>query len=104
MIDDAERFDDADGAINRLLNANLPDLRVIAAGRADDLRTSYNHWTKTIRRSRCGILLQPNIDYDGDLLSVCLPRRTPVEMTTGRAFAGYGGQVILVQCATATIA
>lgn len=104
LIDDAERFDDADGAINRLLNANLPDLRVIAAGRADDLRTSYNHWTKTIRRSRCGILLQPNIDYDGDLLSVRLPRRTPVEMTTGRAFAGYGGQVILVQCATANIA
>lgn len=103
LVDDAERFDDSDGVINQLLTANLPHVRVIAAGRADDLRTIYGHWTKTIRRSRCGILLQPNIDYDGELLGVRLPRRTPVEMTPGRAFAGHGGQAILVQCATADV-
>lgn len=103
LVDDAERFDDADGLINQLLSSNLPHLRVIAAGRADDLRTTYGHWTKLIRRSRCGILLQPNIDYDGELLGVRLPRRTPVDMTTGRAFAGHDGQAILVQCATVDV-
>ena len=38
LIDDAEQFDDGDGAIAGLLSAGRPDLHVIAAGRSDTLR------------------------------------------------------------------
>jgi S-DNA-T family DNA segregation ATPase FtsK/SpoIIIE len=102
MIDDAERFDDSDQAISGLINAALPDLRIIAAGRSDDLRGLYSHWTKTIRKSRCGVLLQPNIDYDGELLGVTLPRRSPVAMTPGRGYACVAGGMALVQTASPT--
>lgn len=100
MIDDAERFDDSDQAITGLINAGLPDLRIIAAGRSDELRGLYSHWTKTIRKSRCGVLLQPNIDYDGELLGVTLPRRSPVALTPGRGYACVAGGMALVQTAS----
>lgn len=99
LVDDAERFDDADKSITDLLTAGLPGLRVAAAGRADDLRGLYNHWTKTLRRSRCGIVLQPNVDLDGDLLSVRVPRRPPVPMTVGRGYLCLNGSATLIQTA-----
>jgi S-DNA-T family DNA segregation ATPase FtsK/SpoIIIE len=97
FIDDAEQFGDDDGAIASLLTG-LPGLLIIAAGRADELRTLYTHWTKTLRKSRCGVLLQPNLDYDGDLLGARIPRRTPVALTTGRGYLVSGGEVRFVQC------
>lgn len=66
---------------------------------ADDLRTLYSHWTKTLRRSRCGILLQPNVDMDGDLLSARIPRRAPVVMTAGRGYLCLNGGAALIQTA-----
>ena len=100
LIDDAEQFDDADQSITGLLSARTSDLRVIAAGRSDDLRSLYGHWTKIVRKARCGVLLQPNVDYDGELLGVSLPRRAPVEVTPGRGYAAMGGAVGFVQCAS----
>ena len=43
---------------------------LIVAGRNNDLRTLYSHWTGQIRKSRLGVLLVPDVDYDGDLLGV----------------------------------
>jgi DNA segregation ATPase FtsK/SpoIIIE, S-DNA-T family len=99
LIDDAETFDDADSAIEGLLGAGKPDLHVIAAGRADTLRSSYGHWSQTVRRSKNGILLRPNIDLDGDLVGVNLPRRAPVAMIVGRGYLAQNGEVELVQVA-----
>jgi DNA segregation ATPase FtsK/SpoIIIE, S-DNA-T family len=99
LIDDAETFDDGDSAIERLLGAGKPDLHVIAAGRADTLRSSYGHWSQTVRRSKNGILLRPNIDLDGDLVGVNLPRRAPVAMIVGRGYLAQNGEVELVQVA-----
>jgi len=99
LIDDAETFDDADSAIEGLLGAGKPDLHVIAAGRSDTLRSSYGHWSQTVRRSKNGILLRPNIDLDGDLVGVNLPRRAPVAMIVGRGYLAQNGEVELVQVA-----
>ena len=101
FIDDAEAFDDADGAIAGLISANRPDLHVIAAGRSDALRTLYGHWTQTVRRSKTGVLLRPNIDLDGDLLGVTLPRRSPVRLGVGRGYLIHNGEWDIVQVATA---
>ena len=99
LIDDAETFDDTDGAIGTLLAAEMPGLHVVGAGNNDSLRTLYSHWTKTVRRSKAGVLLRPNIDMDGDLLGATLPRRAPVQMTVGRGYLVSNGEPRIVQSA-----
>jgi len=99
LIDDAEAIDDADGAIAGLLGAGRTDLHVVAAARADSLRTLYGHWTKEIQRSKVGVLLRPNIDYDGELVGANLPRRAPVQMLTGRGYLAHNGELDIVQVA-----
>ncbi len=103
LVDDAEQYDDTDQAFAGLLNAKVPGLCVIASGRSDDLRGLYSHWTKIVRKARCGILLQPNVDFDGDLLGIsALPRKAPVAVTVGRGYLASGGGVGFVQCASPT--
>jgi S-DNA-T family DNA segregation ATPase FtsK/SpoIIIE len=95
LIDDAEGFDDVDGAIAGVLG--LPNFHVIAAARADSLRSLYGHWTQEVRRSKVGVLLRPNIDYDGDLVGTTLPRRAPVPFTVGRGYLAHNGELDIVQ-------
>ncbi|MGH9261757.1 MAG: FtsK/SpoIIIE domain-containing protein, partial [Acidimicrobiales bacterium] len=97
LVDDAERFEDTDQALAGLLAGGNGQLRVIAAGRSADLRGLYAHWTKTVRKSRCGVLLQPDVDYDGELLGITLPRRAPVAVTPGRGYLCVGGAGAFVQ-------
>jgi S-DNA-T family DNA segregation ATPase FtsK/SpoIIIE len=99
LIDDAEGFDDVDGAIAGLLGSGRPDVHVIAAARADSLRSLYGHWTQEVRRSKVGVLLRPDIDYDGDLVGTTLPRRAPVQFTPGRGYLAHNGELDIVQVA-----
>ena len=52
-----------------------------------------------VRQSRSGLLLQPDLAADGDLLGVRLPRRVPVAMVPGRGFMVENGTATLVQSA-----
>ena len=97
LIDDAERIEDAEEGIANIIKAESPYIRIIAAGKPGDLRTMYSHWTKAVRKSRTGVLLQPHIDYDGDMFSLNLPRRSPVTLTTGRGYVAVGGALALAQ-------
>ena len=97
LVDDAEQFADNDQAFAGLLSSRTSDLLMVAAGRSDDLRSLYSHWTKTIRKARCGVLLQPNVDYDGEILGVNLPRRPPVAVTPGRGYLVSGGTLDFLQ-------
>lgn len=99
LVDDAEQFDDSDASLSGLLGAGLPNLHIIAAGRSDDLKSLYSHWTKTLRKARAGVLLQPNVDYDGDLLGVVLPRKSLVPLTVARGYLCQSGTSQLVQTA-----
>jgi S-DNA-T family DNA segregation ATPase FtsK/SpoIIIE len=101
LIDDADALDDPDEVIIKLLKARLPDVHLIVAGRADTLRSAYGHWTQQVRRSRSGVLLRPDVDLDGDLLGVRLPRRTPVPVTIARGWLVNDGGAELIQAATA---
>lgn len=100
LIDNADALDDPNGAIERLLKQRLPDVHLIAAGRADTLRSAYGHWTKQVRRSRSGVLLRPDTDLDGDLLGARLPRRAPVAVTVARGWLVNDGGAELIQAAT----
>jgi DNA segregation ATPase FtsK/SpoIIIE, S-DNA-T family len=99
LVDDAPRVQDVGGVMNSVLQSRRPDLHVIAAGRSNDLR-SYGHWTRTLREGRTGILLQPDLANDGDLLGgIRLPRRLAVPLLTGRGFVVNAGEATLAQIA-----
>ncbi|HIY94204.1 MAG TPA: FHA domain-containing protein [Candidatus Rothia avicola] len=97
FVDDADGFADNDKSLAGLVEKTPAGLCIVAAGRADELRSLYSHWTKTLRKAKCGVLLQPNVDLDGDLLGARLPRKAPVALTVGRGYAVSNGSVQLVQ-------
>lgn len=99
LVDDAPSVDDVDGVLGALVRSRRPGLHVVAAGRSDDLRSGYGHWTRALRQSRTGILLQPNLAADGDLLGVRLPRRVGVPLVPGRGFLVVAGEPALTQVA-----
>jgi hypothetical protein len=56
---------------------------------------AYGHWAQQVRRSRSGVLLGPDVGYDGDL-----PRRTPVPVTIARGWLVNDGGPESIQAAT----
>jgi S-DNA-T family DNA segregation ATPase FtsK/SpoIIIE len=99
LVDDAESADDPSGLLERLMQPPNSHVTVIAAGRSDTLRRSFGHWTQKLRESRCGVLLIPDYDLDGDLLGVTLPRLSRLAAVPGRGFLAVGGSVEGVQVA-----
>lgn len=99
LIDDADLIDDKDGVLGGLLAKGRPDLHIIAAGRADALRRLYGHWTQKVRESRCCLLLVPNIDLDGELAGVTLPRLERLAPLPGRGYLAVNGTLEGVQVA-----
>jgi S-DNA-T family DNA segregation ATPase FtsK/SpoIIIE len=99
IVDDAPTVEDVGGVITTALRSGRAHLHVIAAGRADDVRAAYGHWLRIVRQSRAGLLLQPDLAVDGDLLGVRLPRRLAVPLVPGRGFAVESGDATLMQMA-----
>jgi S-DNA-T family DNA segregation ATPase FtsK/SpoIIIE len=99
LVDGADRVDDADGALTSLLARRRPGLHVVAAGRNDALRSAYGHWTRLVRASRVALLLQPDVDLDGDLAGTTLPRRSIVALGPGRGYLVVAGAIDVVQIA-----
>jgi DNA segregation ATPase FtsK/SpoIIIE, S-DNA-T family len=99
LVDDAEMVDDPGSVLGTLLSQRRNNVWVIAAGRADVLRTSYTHWTTAIRRSRIGLALRPQLEIDGELWMTPLPRRVIGQFPTGRGFLIADGTTTLIQSA-----
>lgn len=99
FIDDAELVDDSTSALAALLACRRPGFWLVAAGRADALRTNYSHWSTTIRRSRHGLALRPQMEIDGELWLTPLPRRTMALSPTqvGRGYLVTAGSSELIQ-------
>lgn len=102
VIDDAGQIGEADQGLRELIEANNANVHIIVAGRNDDFRGRYGDWTTLVRRSGAGVLLQPNVDYDGDLLGIRLDRRPPVTMTVGRGYACSNRTAELIQSISMT--
>jgi S-DNA-T family DNA segregation ATPase FtsK/SpoIIIE len=98
LIDDADVVDDPARALSDLFAAPLPTLHAIVAGRNDALRT-LGHWSVGVRRSRTGLLLQPELQVDGTLLGVTLPRRPAPPVRPGCGYRIDPGRFELMQVA-----
>jgi S-DNA-T family DNA segregation ATPase FtsK/SpoIIIE len=100
LVDDAESVDDPDGSLARLVAAGPAELHFAVAARADALRSQFGHWTQGVQRSRSGLLLNPDIDLDGALLGVTLPRRESAPRAVGRGYLVHGGSAEFIQVAS----
>jgi S-DNA-T family DNA segregation ATPase FtsK/SpoIIIE len=60
---------------------------------------SLGHWSVGARRSRTGLLLQPEVTVDGPLLGVTLPRRPSPPVRPGCGYRVDPGGFELVQVA-----
>ncbi|MEU6555865.1 FtsK/SpoIIIE domain-containing protein [Streptomyces sp. NPDC046915] len=99
LVDDADTVDDDRGVLDNWLATAAPGSHLIAAGRAEALRRLYGHWTTRTRDSRCGLLLSPDHDLDGDLLGTALPRHDQMAAIPGRGYLVIDGVARGVQVA-----
>jgi len=81
LVDDSESFLDTPvgDALADLLRAAAAPLAAVVSGRSDDLAITYRGVASEVRRSRSGLLLQPE-PGDGDLLGIRLPRSRSVSV------------------------
>jgi S-DNA-T family DNA segregation ATPase FtsK/SpoIIIE len=84
VVDDAERVDDPDGALIRLLAQ--PRVTFAVAARLEAVRVAYGHWTREVARGRCGLIMTSTGEVDGELLGATLPRRSMIPPRPGLAW------------------
>jgi DNA segregation ATPase FtsK/SpoIIIE, S-DNA-T family len=103
VVDDAEVLADGMAAdvMDRLTRTVRDDGNlVIAAGTTDDLAGQrYRGWLAGMRRSRCGLLLNPLSHVDGEVFELRLPRSTRGGWPPGRALLVERGSSTAVQIA-----
>lgn len=99
FIDDAELLGELDEELKQLIARRAPEHHLCIAARSDVLRVSYGHWTQEARKSRLGVLLRPDLDLDGALLSVQLPRKRRAADRPGLGYLAVNGEVTLAQFA-----
>lgn len=74
-------------------------LRILAAVESGAARGIGNSWIREMRREGHGVLLQPDLAADGDLLMARLPRRVAVRLLPGRGFLVAKGTAELIHVA-----
>jgi S-DNA-T family DNA segregation ATPase FtsK/SpoIIIE len=99
LVDDADRIEEAT-ALEELARNSRPGQHIVAAARSTTTRSMYTHWTRHIRASGIGVILQPDNTVDGELLGVRLPRGERLKAVPGRGYGVAAGQVGVVQVAS----
>jgi S-DNA-T family DNA segregation ATPase FtsK/SpoIIIE len=103
FIDDGGELADAMSVtrLERLIRvARDSPLRVVASIEAGSARGIGIAWIRELRREGHGLLLQPDLAADGDLLAARLPRRIHVPLTPGRGFLVVRGAAELIHVAS----
>jgi S-DNA-T family DNA segregation ATPase FtsK/SpoIIIE len=102
VIDDGEELIDSGvGTALELLIRRGRDqgYRICGAVETRAAHRAYGGWIAELRKGRRGVLLQPDLDLDGDLFGVRLARSTNRVFPPGRGFLVQGGSAVLVQVA-----
>lgn len=103
FIDDGSELADAMSVtrLERLVRvARDSPLRVVASIESGSARGIGIAWIRELRREGHGLLLQPDLAADGDLLAARLPRRIHVPLTPGRGFLVVRGAAELIHVAS----
>ncbi len=103
IVDDAEEL--ADGAVAYSLEplvkkARDTNRRFAIAAESRSLHRAFGGWLTEVRKDKHGVLLDPEVDLDGDLFGVKLPRRQNRSFPPGRGYLVSRRGLELVQIAT----
>jgi DNA segregation ATPase FtsK/SpoIIIE, S-DNA-T family len=102
VVDDGEELAEALGAapletvVRR--GRDLP-IRVVAAAERQAAQRTFGGWLRELRKEQHGLLLDPDLDVDGDILGTRLPRRSNPVFPPGRGYLVRRGATELVQVA-----
>ncbi len=102
VVDDGEEL--ADGASASALGEIIRRGRdcgvvLVAAMTANAGHRSFGGWISDVKRARHAMLLIPEVDVDGDLVSVRLPRKSTRRFVPGRGYFVSRGDVQYAQVA-----
>jgi len=101
FIDDGDELLDilAADALQRTMKWGRDhDVRFVVAVETHAAQRAFGGWIAEIRKDKQGVLLEPDVEVDGDLLSVRLPRRK-IAYPPGRGYLVTRGDVRLIQVA-----
>jgi S-DNA-T family DNA segregation ATPase FtsK/SpoIIIE len=102
IVDDGHELADtsADASLARVVRRGQ-DVRmtVVGASESTTAHRAYSGWIPEIKKDRRALLLVPDVDIDGDLSGVRLPRRSSLVFPPGRGYLVERGQVRLLQVA-----
>jgi S-DNA-T family DNA segregation ATPase FtsK/SpoIIIE len=104
VVDDADELADGMAALSLETVVRLGrdlGVRVVAAAERHAAGSAFGGWVHELRKSKYGLLLEPDLDVDGDILRVRLPRWTSPVFPPGRGFLVDRGTVELIQVARA---
>lgn len=90
LVDDADCTDDRHPVLADLVGDRRAQRHVVVAARNDRARAGYGHWLREVRADRCGIVLQPDLDLDGELVGARLPHVAPLRLGVGRGWMAGG--------------
>jgi len=74
-------------------------VRLIAAVERQVAAGAFGGWFGEVKRDEQALLLDPNVDVDGGVFGVRLPRRSSIEFVPGRGYLVSRGTVSLIQVA-----
>ncbi|GLZ40612.1 FtsK/SpoIIIE domain-containing protein [Actinokineospora sp. NBRC 105648] len=101
VVDDGERLEDlrlTDALHQFALGAQDRGAVLVAAATTEDaLGSRYRGWLSAVRRSRCGLLINPGSAADGELFDLRLPRSLSGGWPAGRGLLVRGGNPVPVQ-------
>ena len=95
LIDDCEGVSDVDSKLTDLLLDRTKNFRAFVAGSPDRLRRDSMHWSRNVRISRTGLLLNPG-ENDSMLLEVQIPKNNPVPVGQTRGWLVQNGTLAQV--------
>jgi DNA segregation ATPase FtsK/SpoIIIE, S-DNA-T family len=104
VIDDGEELADslAGASLASVVRSGRDaGVRVVAAVERQVVLSTFSPWLVELRKEKYGLLLEPDLTVDGDILGVQLPRRTNPVFPPGRGFLVDRGTFELVQLAEA---
>ena len=101
FIDDGDELFEtmtADALARTMKWARDHEVRFVVAVETHAAQRAFGGWLAEIRKDKQGLLLAPDVELDGDLLSVRLPRRK-ITFPPGRGYLVARGDVTLMQVA-----
>ncbi len=102
VIDDGDELADSlvSGSLDLLIRRSRDvDLTILAAVQTHTAQRAFGGWITSMRKSRQGLILDPQVDVDGDLFGLRLPRKASRRFPPGRGYLVSRGPVEYVQVA-----